>query len=681
MKTIRGMGPLSLRATISPGTLDAENRTVDLTWTTGARVQRGGYGGKPYQEELSLDPNHVRMGRLNGGAPLLDSHNGSDLSGVIGVVKSARIDGNQGIATVRFARAEDDPAADAIFRKVQDGIIRNVSVGYRVHKMERAEGGESALPVYRAIDWEPYEISMVPMGADAGAGVRADGAENPCEFVDAEPTKGRAMDNDDEQAGGQATVTDTDKSKRSAADAPDLDGIRKLAVATERKRSADLRRIGAQLSGVGTAFIERHIGEGTTAAAFREAAVDEHARVIAAQGDANVAGISIEGTRVEGVRGGDSRDKWMRGAGDWLASKGAVDGMIVDEAKKRGETVKVDPGEFRGMSLVELARMALERGGVRTNGMDKRTVLGMALTQRGGGMNGTGDFPVLLETVVNKVLLAAYGTTPDTWSQFCTVGSVADFRPYNRYRMGNFGRLQALNEAGEFVNQSVPDGEKQTISASTKGNIIALTRQALINDDMGAFTRLASMIGRAARLSIEMDVYDLITSTGGLGPLMHDGNPLFDASHNNIGTPGALSIASLDADRVTMAIQKDPAGQEFLDLRPAILLIPVGLGGQARIYNNSQYDSDVSSKFQVPNKVVGLFQTVIDTPRLSGTRRYMLASPTIAPTLEVVFLEGQQTPFLEAQNGWRIDGVEWKVRLDYGVGAIDTRGALTNAGA
>lgn len=670
MKTIHGMGPLSLRATIAPGTLDPESRTVDLTWTTGSRVQRGGFMSKPYQEELSLDPNHVRMGRLNSGAPLLDSHNGSDLSGVIGVVKSARIDGNQGVATVRFARAEDDPKADAVFRKVQDGIIRNVSVGYRVHKMERAEGGESALPVYRATDWEPYEISMVPMGADAGAGVRADGAENPCEFVDAGSTKGRSMDNDDEQGGIQSTVaSEGGSAERSAA--PDLDNVRKLAVAAERKRAADIRRVGATLK-MDAQFIERSIGDGTEITAFQGLAINERARIDAEK---------TETIRVEGVPNGDSRDKWMRGAGDWLASKGAVDGMIVDEAKKRGETVKVDPGEFRGMSLVELARMALERGGVRTNGMDKRTVLGMALTQRGGGMNGTGDFPVLLETVVNKVLLAAYGTTPDTWSQLCTVGSVADFRPYNRYRMGNFGRLQALNEAGEFVNQSVPDGEKQTISASTKGNIIALTRQALINDDMGAFTRLASMIGRAARLSIEMDVYDLITSNSGLGPLMHDGNPLFDASHNNIGTPGALSIASLDADRVTMAIQKDPAGQEFLDLRPAILLIPVGLGGQARIYNNSQYDSDVSSKFQVPNKVVGLFQTVIDTPRLSGTRRYMLASPTIAPTLEVVFLEGQQTPFLEAQNGWRIDGVEWKVRLDYGVGAIDTRGALTNAGA
>lgn len=670
MKTIHRIAARSLRATISPGSLNAEDRTVDLTWTTGARVQRGGYGGKPYQEELSLDPAHVRMGRLNGGAPLLDSHNGYDLSGVIGVVKSARIDGNQGVATVRFARAEDDPKADAVFRKVQDGIIRNVSVGYRVHKMERAEGGESALPVYRATDWEPYEISMVPMGADAGAGVRADGAENPCEFVDAGSTKGRSMDNDDEQGGNQSTVAPKGGSAERSA-APDLDNVRKLAVATERKRAADIRRVGATLK-MDAQFIERSIGDGTSAEAFQGIAINERARIDAER---------TETIRVEGVPGGDSRDKWMRGASDWLAVKGAVDGVIVDEAKKRGETVKVDPGEFRGMSLFELARMALERAGVRTAGMDRMTLLGRALTQRGGGMNGTGDFPVLLETVVNKVLLAAYGTTPDTWSQFCTVGAVADFRPYNRYRMGNLGRLQALNESGEFVNQSVPDGEKQVISASTKGNIIALTRQSLINDDMGAFTRLASMIGRAARLSIEMDVYDLITSNSGLGPLMHDGNALFDASHNNIGTPGALSIASLDADRVTMAIQKDPAGNEFLDLRPAILLIPIGLGGQARIYNNSQFDTDVTSKFQVPNKVVGLFQTIIDTPRLSGTRRYMLASPTIAPTLEVVFLEGQQTPFLEAQNGWRIDGVEWKVRLDYGVGAIDTRGALTNAGA
>ncbi len=114
----------------------------------------------------------------------------------------------------------------------------------------------------------------------------------------------------------------------------------------------------------------------------------------------------------------------------------------------------------------------------------------------------------------------------------------------------------------------------------------------------------------------------------------------------------------------------------------------LGLGGLARTINEAQFDTDslgaspdLQNKFMQPNRVVGLFNTIVDTPRLSGTRRYLFADPQVAPVLEVAFLDGQQEPFLELQNSWRVDGSEWKVRLDYGVSGIDFRGAVTDAGA
>jgi len=162
---------------------------------------------------------------------------------------------------------------------------------------------------------------------------------------------------------------------------------------------------------------------------------------------------------------------------------------------------------------------------------------------------------------------------------------------------------------------------------------------------------------------------------------MNDGSSLFHATHNNIATGAALGVAGLDTDRVTLASQKDPSGNEILDLRPAVLVIPIGLGGDARVFNEAVYDPDTANKLQKPNKVRGLFRDIVDTPRLTGTRRYLFADPSIAPTLEVSFLDGNDTPFLDNQQGWRIDGVEWKVRLDYGVAGVDYRGAVTNAGA
>lgn len=330
---------------------------------------------------------------------------------------------------------------------------------------------------------------------------------------------------------------------------------------------------------------------------------------------------------------------------------------------------------YRGDRLLDTARASLQRAGVSVSGMTPMEVVAAAFTQ------GTSDFPVLLENAMHKTLQASYATAALTWNRFCATGSVSDFRAHNRYRTGSFGSLDAVNELGEFVNKSIPDGEKASITAGTKGNIINLSRTAIINDDLGAFVGLSNMLGRAAARTVEADVYALLALNGGLGPAMADGKSLFHADHGNIGTAAAISMAAIDADRVTMAMQKDVSGNDYLDLRPSVLLVPIGLGGTARSINDAQYDPDTANKLQKPNIVNGLFRDIVDTPRMTGTRRYLFADPSEAPVLEVAFLDGNQNPYLELQNGFDVDGARYKVRLDYGVGAIDFRGAVTNAGA
>ena len=330
---------------------------------------------------------------------------------------------------------------------------------------------------------------------------------------------------------------------------------------------------------------------------------------------------------------------------------------------------------YRGDRLLDTARASLQRAGVSVSGMTPMEVVAAAFTQ------GTSDFPVLLENAMHKTLQAAYATAALTWNRFCATGSVSDFRAHNRYRTGSFGSLDAVNELGEFVNKSIPDGEKASITAGTKGNIINLSRTAIINDDLGAFVGLSNMLGRAAARTVEADVYALLALNGGLGPAMADGKSLFHAGHGNIGTAAAISMAAIDADRVTMAMQKDVSGNDYLDLRPSVLLVPIGLGGTARSINDAQYDPDTANKLQKPNIVNGLFRDIVDTPRMTGTRRYLFADPSEAPVLEVAFLDGNQNPYLELQNGFDVDGARYKVRLDYGVAAVDYRGAVTNAGA
>jgi hypothetical protein len=195
--------PLSCRAAV--GSVNDQARTVEVIFTTGAAVERMDWmNGKRFLEKLSLEPSAVRLGRLNTGAPLLDAHGAYSLADQIGgvVEGSARIAGNEGRATIRFSRRSE---VEPIWQDVRDGIIRNVSVGYRVHKFEESTEKALSLPVRTAVDWEPFEISLVPMGADAGARVRGHHvATNPCVI---------AMRNVD---GGAATMSreDADRIRR-----------------------------------------------------------------------------------------------------------------------------------------------------------------------------------------------------------------------------------------------------------------------------------------------------------------------------------------------------------------------------------------------------------------------------------------------------------------------------------
>jgi hypothetical protein len=172
------LGIQTRAAAIAPASIDTERRTVELIWSTGAAVKRQDWvTGRTFIEELSMDQSHVRLGRLNGGAPLLNSHSQWRLEAVLGVVERAWLDGGEGHAVVRFSSRAD---VDAVWNDVRDGIIRNVSVGYKVHRFQETSKPGAAVPTFLAVDWEPEEISLVSVGADAGAGVRAEG-NGPCE--------------------------------------------------------------------------------------------------------------------------------------------------------------------------------------------------------------------------------------------------------------------------------------------------------------------------------------------------------------------------------------------------------------------------------------------------------------------------------------------------------------------
>lgn len=683
-----------------PTSWNEENRTIDVVWTTGARGARFDWTRwETIDEELSTDPGAVRLERLNGGAPVLNTHQRYELSNQIGVVVpgSARMENGQGLATLQLS-SRDEVAP--IIADIAAGIIRNLSVGYRVHEYEISErDGQRAL--YRAIDWEPSEISFVPVPFDAGAQTRSNDAAqggHPCIIRRAQPAneENRTMSGTQTADGGAAnttaTTTTTPVTGENASVAHERNEQQQSQQGQQPQQPrGDVTRFTASTA---LAFVDqaRAFGDPVLKRAQELVEQNDRGEISIEAARSAVLGVAAEAQRAQTgtvTTGGgnvritqDERDKFRTGAVNSLLMRAGLTDLVAQAARIRGEAVDLDPGEFRGVRNAELARISLERAGQQVRSFDRDQVVSDALTLRMGPHQSTSDFPILLETAMHKVLQAAFVVQPDTWRRVCGIGSVSDFRPHYRYLLGTFGTLDALTENGEFKNKAIPDGAKEAISAQTKGNIIGLTRQAIVNDDLGAFNTLAVQFGRAAKLSIEVDFYALLALNSGAGPNMNDGNPLFHSSHNNIaGTAAAPSVASFDAARVQMASQKDLSGNEYLDIRPAIWLGPIGLGGAARVTNGAEYDPDAVNKLQRPNIVKGQFKDIVDTPRLTGTRWYAFADPSEAPAVEVVFLNGQQEPVLEMKDGWRTDGTEWRVKLDYGIGAVNWRSGVTNAGA
>ena len=173
--------------------VDDGTRTVEVVWTAGASgIQYDWVSGKRYMEELVVTERAVRLDRLNAGGPVLDNHNRyGGLKSMLAVVERAWIAGGRGLATVRFPKAEDDPDADRIFRKVQDKIIRNLSTAYKYHKVEIDKSKDPE--VWRVVEWEPFEISFVPIAFDTKAQVRSDERAETyrCLFVDPADSEAR----------------------------------------------------------------------------------------------------------------------------------------------------------------------------------------------------------------------------------------------------------------------------------------------------------------------------------------------------------------------------------------------------------------------------------------------------------------------------------------------------------
>lgn len=373
------------------------------------------------------------------------------------------------------------------------------------------------------------------------------------------------------------------------------------------------------------------------------------------------AALPIDNTCTAGVTG-DGRDRLRSGLSQALQIRA---GLAADDPKN----------EFRGHSLLEVARLCLVQAGVSSMPGSKMGMVAMAIT------HSTSDFPYLLQDTAEKAMLKGYSEADETFQAWTRLGRLSDFKAASRTGMSEFTDLDEVKEGGEFKHGSVGDRREQ-IQLATYGKLFTITRQAIINDDLGAFSDIPRKMGRAAPRKVGDLVYAVLTGN----PNMADGVALFHANHSNLaGSSAALALATLSAGRTAMARQTDSSGSaNALNIRPKFLILPITLEDTGSILLNSQYDPDTANKLQRDNPVKRYNLTLVSDARLdaaSTTAFFLAADQNAFDTIEVAYLDGNPNPYLEQQNGWTVDGVEYKVRLDAAVKALDWRTFYKNAGA
>jgi hypothetical protein len=627
---------LPLSATGAPSTLDIENRSVEAIGATENPVMERDYDTyEVYPTVLLMSGCRIPP---SGQLPLLDSHSRYSTSTVIGSYRDMRVEGDKLIGRAVYSTA---PESESPWLKTMEGHLTDYSVARKDVQATIIPAGQAGIvagrtwqgPVKVVTDWIPKEMSACPIGADENAKARS------------EQITPKKKEKNMEETRSEVTIQQPPV---------DLDAVRAEATRDENRRLTEIDAMCVRFDISGDKRAEL-VKPAVSVDAARKAIMD----VVFERSAANTPGARIE-SQTETLRsvqvGTDERDKFRSAAEDSLLIRsGNAPAKSADGAS-----------DLAGFSMRELARESLRVSG-RATGGDAREMVGRALT--------TSDFPLILANIANKSLFAGYAAAAETWQQWCGVGSVSDFKTNTIVRAGETADLDQIREDDEYKYGSRTEAQEQ-FQISTYGKLFAISRQTIINDDLGALTDIPASHGEAAGRKIGDLAYAVLTANAAMG----DGTALFHANHGNLGTSGVIGSTTFAEAFKLMLLQKDIGGKRRLNIKPQFLIIPPSLSFAAETFIKTQLIGTQATPNQ-PNIYAGTVQ-IVSEARLyddSATAWYLAGDK--GKTVNLFFLNGSQAPFMETKQGWDVDGVEYKVRIDAGAKAVDWKSLLKNAGA
>jgi hypothetical protein len=668
MKT-RAHEILTTRAAFVPTTVDAEARTVELVWTTGAAVQRYSWDG-PYYERLRVDEAAIDLGRLSASAPLLRCHNVYDLDSVIGVVERAWIDGDEGKAVVRFAK---DEAANAVFAKVVDGILRNVSVGYFVLEMVDTEDEIDGIPVREVSRWEPYELSIVPVGADAGAQVRAHEGDSPA------PVRGKSK-------GQDHMATKNAKAKK-----------RETEGATEAEAEEERAEGDCECAGEEGCECDEAPAEEASASEDEERSVQPRERAAREQG------IREERFRQTEIRSAVRKAKLPDSVADELINKGTsvakarkvIIDRLADEDRTEVRTASFQPGAnthheafrsavaggilhragtvrtqdgdalaFATSSLIDIAKECLARAGKSTRGSSAQ------IAQR--ALIETSDLSSIMALVAARTLRKGYEAEPRTFATcFRQAADISNFKNVERHSLGSGPELALVPEGGTY-DEGTLAATKETWAVRKYGKILAVTWESMVNDDLDALARRPQLLGAAAARKENDIAWGILTANGALS----DTVAIFHATRDNL-VDDVLDAEGLEAARKYFRTRSTTTGEK-LNLTPKFLIVGPDLESTAE---KLLAENLLIASQRTDILVAGLRSlSLVVEPRIEGTNWYVAADPNAIDTIEYGYLAGENGVVLEEHRTFDVDDLKLKARLVFGAGCIDRLGLYHSTG-
>lgn len=605
---------LATRAAVVPASLDVEARTVEVTWTTGSDVVRRGLDGEQYIERLSMNPSHIRLDRLNQGAPVLDTHSSYTLDNVLGVVELASIRDGKGVAKIRFS---DRPEVASRWADVRGGVLRNVSVGYMVHRWLIDQSGP--VEIRTATDWEPYELSLVPIPADAGAQVRVFESETN-DFQSRAPGSERnetmAVELETPEVAQRAQDTNIDTTKD--------------VLAAERARVAQISSLCRTHGVESDRFIENGASLDTVRASILDTITERQ-----------------KATQITSVQVGNvDRDASMK--------RDAVNALL----HRAGEKVEGDGHRnFGDANLLDMARAVLESAGVNTRTLSRNEIAVRALS--------TSDFASILGLAGEKLVRAGYTEMPSSHRTAFRRGTLSDFKTANRPVSAAGTPLVKVPEGAE-IPMDLAYAENSSIKLETFGKIIPITRQLIVNDDFSLVATISRDRGRAAAATERKTVWDLIKSNP---------NNTFSVGHANTASAAAGSTVDVDklaAARKALRTAKAPDGTMIGASLSYVICGPNTETAWEKLLSSNYLPTSAAGV--VPGSLRSV--TVLVEPEITDDSWYGFSQ---YDTVEYAYLAGSEGPRLEQKIGFEIEGIALKVALDFGVAIIDYRGCYRQA--